>query len=79
MDIFGSATRLDFDPDRSDVDLLVEFNPDSTLKGLGQYIGLKHALEDVLERPVDLLVASAVKNPYIKKSIEKSRESLFAA
>ena len=28
LEVFGSAARGDFDPERSDVDFLVEFDPD---------------------------------------------------
>jgi predicted nucleotidyltransferase len=31
LDLFGSAARGDFDPERSDVDLLVEFDQDIVL------------------------------------------------
>ena len=57
LDLFGSATGGDFDPDRSDVDLLVEFEPDTTLPALHQYFGLKEAAEALFDRPVDLVVA----------------------
>ncbi len=79
LDLFGSATGEAFDPSRSDVDLLVEFEPGRAMKALDQYFGLKEALEALFDRQVDLVVASAVKNPYIRKSIEKTRESLYAA
>jgi hypothetical protein len=79
LDLFGSASRGDFDPSRSDVDLLVEFGPSEELKALDPYFGLKDALEELLDRPVDLVVSSAVTNPYIRKSIEETRESLYAA
>ena len=79
LDLFGSASQGDFDPSRSDVDLLVEFGPSEELKALDQYFGLKEALEELLDRPVDLVVSSAVTNPYIRKSIEETRESLYAA
>ncbi len=79
MDLFGSAVQASFDPSTSDVDFLVEFEPDSPLKALHQYFGLKEALEALLERPVDLVVASAVKNPFVRRSIEESRETLYAA
>ena len=65
LDVFGSATRADFAPNRSDLDLLVEFEPDTDLKALNQYIGFRHALEALFGRPVDLIVASALKNPYV--------------
>ena len=79
LDVFGSATRADFDPNRSDLDLLVEFEPDTAMKALNQYVGFKHALEALFERPVDLIVASALENPYIRRGIEESRETLYAA
>ena len=79
LDLFGSATGEDFDSSRSDVDLLVEFEPGGAMKALDQYFGLKEAMEALFDRQVDLVVASAVKNPYIRKSIEETRESLYAA
>ncbi len=79
LDLFGSAARQDFDPSQSDIDLLVEFEPGGQLRALDQYFGLKEAFEALLGRPVDLVVASAVRNPYIRESIERSRETLYAA
>ncbi len=79
LDLFGSASGGDFDPSHSDIDLLVEFEPGDTMPALHQYFGLKDTLEVLLNRPVDLVVASAVKNPYIRRSIEESRETLYAA
>ena len=79
LDLFGSATGDRFDPATSDVDLLVEFVRGGSLNALDQYFGFKEALEALLDRPVDLVEESAVKNPYLRKSIEESRESLYAA
>ena len=80
LDLFGSAARGDFDPERSDVDFLVEFDPTHPdALSLGTYLGLKEALEELLGRPVDLVEPGAVRNPYLKASIEGSRERLFAA
>lgn len=79
MDLFGSASQGAFDPSRSDVDLLVEFGPSEELRALDQYFGLKEALEELLDRPVDLVVSSAVTNPYIRKGIEATRQTLYAA
>ena len=80
LDLFGSAARGDFDPQRCDVDFLVEFDrthPDAL--SLRTYFGLKEALEGLLGRPVDLVEPGAVRNPYLKASIEGSREPVFAA
>jgi uncharacterized protein len=80
LDLFGSAARGDFDPQRSDVDFLVEFDrthPDAL--SLRTYLGLKEALDGLMGRPVDLVGPGAVRNPYLKASIEGSREPVFAA
>jgi len=79
LDVFGSAARHDFDPERSDVDFLVEFEPGNPLAGLEAYFGFKQALEDLLERKVDLVAAGRVRNPYLRTSIEQSRENVFSA
>lgn len=79
LDIFGSATRDDFDPARSDFDLLVEFEPDSSLRFLDQYFGFKEKLEELLGRSVDLVMPAAVVNPYLRESIERDRRTLYAA
>ncbi|MDE2229317.1 MAG: nucleotidyltransferase domain-containing protein [Alphaproteobacteria bacterium] len=80
LDLFGSAARADFDPTRSDIDFLVEFDrghPDAF--SLATYFGLKESLEALFGRPVDLVEPRAVENPYLKASIEHSREPVFAA
>jgi hypothetical protein len=79
LEVFGSSVRQDFDLERSDVDLLVEFEPGGSLKALDQYFGLKESLESLLGRPVDLVVAGAVRNPYLLANIERDRQTLYAA
>ena len=78
LDVFRSATTSRFDPSHSDVDLLVEFERDDTLSALHQYFGLKKAAEALWGRPVDLVIKSAVKNPYVKRSIKETRETVYA-
>jgi len=79
LDVFGSAARADdFNPDSSDADFLVEFAPDAKT-GLDEYFGVKAALEQLLGRSVDLVEPEAVRNPYVLASINRHRESLYAA
>jgi uncharacterized protein len=53
--VFGSAARgEDFDPERSDVDFLVAFEPREAPR-LDTYIGLKDSLEALFGRSVDLV------------------------
>jgi predicted nucleotidyltransferase len=79
LELFGSAARGDFDPARSDVDFLVAFERDTPLRALDAYFGLKEGLEALLGRPVDLVMPDAVRNPYLRASIERSREVVYAA
>ena len=37
------------------------------------------ALEQLFQRPVDLVVESAIKNPYFRESVERSKALLYAA
>ena len=51
LEVFGSAARgKDFDPERSDADFLVRFDPDSALGLVQQYFGLARALRELLDR-----------------------------
>ena len=78
LDVFGSATRDDFDEAHSDVDFLVEFDVVPGLRALRQYFGFKEDLEQLLGRPVDL-VEGAIENPFVLRGVEESRELLYAA
>lgn len=77
LDLFGSAAGDDFNPFRSDLDFLVEFEPEAS--SLDIYFGLKESLEALFARSVDLVEPSAIRNPYFKASVESSRESVFEA
>ncbi|WP_019623740.1 nucleotidyltransferase family protein [Thioalkalivibrio thiocyanoxidans] len=80
LDVFGSAARgEDFDPERSDVDFLVEFGPDQTRLSLDKFLGLRRELSDILGRPVDLVTPESVSNPYVLADIERTREAVHAA
>jgi uncharacterized protein len=53
LSLFGSVLRSDFDPARSDVDVLAEFEPDA-LQGVGfRYFGYGEALAAIFGRKVD--------------------------
>jgi predicted nucleotidyltransferase len=79
LDLFGSATREDFDPARSDIDLLVEYDPSHGPPSLEDYLALREALASLFGRRVDLAMASALRNPYLKAAIEAERVPLHAA
>jgi predicted nucleotidyltransferase len=77
LDLFGRRDR--FRPVTSDLDFLVEFGPFPKGGYSEHYFGLIEDLTAMFGRPVDLLVARAVRNPYLLASINQTRESLYAA
>jgi predicted nucleotidyltransferase len=77
--IFGSAVRDDFDPMRSDVDILVRFDPVIFSKYLDHYSSLRRGLEEILGRDVDLLREGVIKNVYRLKSIQQDEKEIYAA
>jgi hypothetical protein len=79
LELFGSATGAGFDPSRSDVDLIVDFDERAQENLADAFFGLKADLEAFFERPVDLLTTRPVRNPYLRESIERSRQTLYAA
>ena len=79
LDLFGSASTARFQPEGSDLDFLVEFLPMPTAAYADAYFGLLEALEGHFGRPVDLVVASSIKNPYLLQSIEETKTPIYEA
>ena len=80
LDVFGSAARADdFDPARSDLDFLVEFESLQPGAYVDAFFGLKEGLEALFAKPVDLVTASSIRNPYFRQGVERSRAPLYAA
>ncbi len=77
--VFGSATTDDFDPGRSDIDLLVEFDLLDRTNRFDAFFGLKDGLEALLGLPVDLVTPSALANPFFAEKVKSSKEELYAA
>jgi len=79
LSVFGSAVRDDFDPEKSDIDVIVEFED---LPG-EEYLKNKYSLLDKLatrfERRIDLLTWKSVRNPYLLKAILRSNVTLYGA
>jgi hypothetical protein len=57
----------------------VEFGPLPLGGYADAYFGLLESLEELFGRPVDLVVPSAIRNPYFLKAIEGTRTLLYAA
>ena len=68
--LFGSVLRDDFRPD-SDVDVLVEFEPDANLT-LFDFVQMQEELSEMFDRKVDLVEKAAVRNPFVRNHIRNN-------
>jgi len=73
---FGSVLTDRFNDD-SDIDLVVDFQPQEVLDYGDNYYDLKFSLQEILKRPIDLLEERAIKNPYFRQSLEKERQLIY--
>ncbi len=78
MYLFGSAARDDFDPERSDIDLLYTFSPELTIDEYGDnFFELMYALDDLFGRKVDLTAEKSLSNPYLIQSINRDKQLIY--
>ena len=77
--LFGSAATGEFDASRSDIDLVVTFRQMGPAEHAEAYFGLLEALQDVLAYQVDLLEEGAIRNRYLRRSIDLAKRTLYAA
>lgn len=74
--LFGSyATGRNHED--SDIDFLVKFGNVELLSYFDNYFDLKIQLEKLLGRPVDLVENKTIRNPFLKESIEQSRQLIY--
>jgi uncharacterized protein len=73
---FGSVTTDRFRPE-SDIDLIVDIENIDPISYSDNYFNLKFELEQLLNREIDLLEQKAIKNPYLKQQIEKTKVLVY--
>ena len=78
LELFGSAATGEYLPEQSDLDFLVEFHDLPEGRYADTYFGFQEALEELFNSPVDLIVDSAIRNPYFRESVDQSRQTLYA-
>lgn len=72
---FGSSVHGPFRPD-SDVDVLVEVDADDEVAGR-YLIDVWNGLEDLFQRPVDLLTEDSMRNPYLRAEVERTKQLIY--
>jgi predicted nucleotidyltransferase len=77
IELFGFAAGSAFDPAHSELDFLVTFQELDPDQYADTYFGLLEDLQALFQRPVDLVVASAIQNPYFRQAVESTRTLVF--
>ncbi len=77
--LFGSAAGSAFDEDQSDFDFLVEFGESAIANYADSYFGLLDSLQSLFDRPIDLIVESAIRNPYFRESVAQTRVPFYGS
>lgn len=76
LSLFGSQVRGDFSP-KSDFDFLVEFQPEAEI-GFIELGFIQEELENIVEKPVDLVPKDGLKK-LIKRQVLEESEIIYAA
>lgn len=77
LDLFGSAARGDFQPERSDLDFIVQFARTGYTGYADAFLDFADALEQLLGRKVDLLTERMIRNPYFRTTVEATRQRVY--
>jgi uncharacterized protein len=76
---FGSVVRDDFNLLTSDLDFLVEMSASLPRNYFDTYFDLKEGLEKLFNRPVDLVTAEGLENPYFRERVMAERQNVYAS
>ncbi|HUX55749.1 MAG TPA: nucleotidyltransferase domain-containing protein [Bacteroidales bacterium] len=76
--VFGSVLTDNF-TDKSDIDFIVDIDSIDPLDYADNYFNLKFALEELLNRQIDLLESKAIRNPYLRENIDNTKTLLYAS
>lgn len=74
--VFGSVLTDKFRKN-SDIDFVVDFSGVDIYNYADNYFDFKVSLEKLLRRPVDLLEDKAINNPYLRQSIEETKQLIY--
>jgi predicted nucleotidyltransferase len=75
LELFGSATGPDFDPGRSDFDLIATFVETPGI----EFVRFADELERLLGRHVDLMMNRPIRNPFLSREVEATRRVIVDA
>ena len=74
---FGSSITDHFDPNKSDIDLVVKVDIDDPVDRGETLLSLWDKLESLFKRKVDLLTEDSIRNPYLKANINRTKKLIY--
>lgn len=74
--VFGSVLTNRFKK-KSDIDFIVDFQGIDLYNYADNYFDLKNSLENLFKREIDLLEDKAINNPYLRQSIDSSKQLIY--
>ena len=74
---FGSSVSGEFDPEKSDIDLLVEIDEPDPIKKGEKILSLWDKLETFFKRKVDLLTNLSIRNKILRESIDSTKVLIY--
>lgn len=76
---FGSVNTPRF-TDKSDIDLLIDFEPDVSIEEYTDYFFLlREHLTELFKRKIDLVTRRSLSNPFFIEDVEQSKQLLYGA
>lgn len=75
--LFGTVLTDDFN-EKSDLDIIINIDNSLELSEYGNsYWNILFALEDMLDREIDLITESSIKNPYFKSEVDSTKVAIL--
>jgi len=78
LSVFGSAAKGKLSRE-SDIDFFVEFNDRDPVAYADNYFNLKFKLQDLFNRPIDLIEQRALLNPIVLQAIKDTQIPLYGS
>jgi predicted nucleotidyltransferase len=77
LSVFGSVLSNKFN-ESSDIDFIVAFYDEDPILYAENYFSLKFTLEDIFQRPIDLLEAKTIKNEIFREILNRTKKLVYA-
>ena len=74
---FGSVLTSRF-PEKSDIDLVVDFDKEvEQVDYVNNFFDLRDALSAIFHREIDLLEDKAIRNPVLRRNIDRTKSLIY--